>query len=267
MMKTIKKYMKLYKRLSAQSLKTLMEYKVDFLIGLSGFLVSQVIGILTLNIIFNQIPVLNGWNYNQVLLVYAMAQIPRGLDHMLADNLWLLSNRIIVRSEFDKYLLKPINPLFYLLAEKFQTDAFGELIIGICLLCYSVINLRLKITFTYVILFLVFIVCGTIIYTGIKLLFSSLAFWFKTSDGILGMVYSMSDFAKYPISIYPSFIRGIISFIIPFAFTAYFPAAYFLNKESVTMCVFGLMICTITISMISLKVWYEGIKVYEGAGN
>ncbi len=267
MMKTIKKYLKLYRRLSAQSLQTLMEYKVDFLIGLSGFLVSQVIGILTLNIIFNKIPELNGWNYNQVLLVYAIAQIPRGLDHMLTDNLWLLSNRIIVRSEFDKYLLKPINPLFYLLAEKFQTDAFGELIIGICLLCYSVNNLGIKLRFVYLGIFIVFIICGTIIYTGIKLIFSSLAFWFKTSDGILGIVYSVSDFAKYPISIYPGFIRGIITFVIPFAFTAYFPAAYFLKKESVIVCTVGLILCTCILSTIALKVWHEGLEVYEGAGN
>lgn len=266
-MKVIKKYLRLYKRLTAQSIKSLIEYKIDFIIGLSGFLVSQIIGILTLDIIYRQVPVLNGWKYNQVLLVYAIAQIPRGLDHLLTDNLWLLSNRIIVRSEFDKYLLKPINPLFYLIAEKFQTDAFGELLIGICLLCISVIKLDIDVNFINVIVFCFFVLCGTIIYAGIKLIFSSLAFWFKTSDGILGTIYSISDFAKYPISIYPNYIRGIISFFIPFAFTAYFPASYFLNKEATAICILGVFICTVIISVVSVTVWNAGIKAYEGSGN
>lgn len=56
----LRKYIKLYVKLSSRSLKTLMEYKMDFLIGLSGFVVTQSLGIILLNIIFEKIPQLNG---------------------------------------------------------------------------------------------------------------------------------------------------------------------------------------------------------------
>lgn len=266
-MNILKKYFRIYKKLTVRSIVSLMEYKVDFLVGLLGFFTTQIIGIFTLNVIFEQIPELNGWKYSEVLLVYAMAQIPKGIDHLLTDNLWLLSNRTIVRSEFDKYLLRPINPLFYFLAEKFQTDAIGEILIGVIILLYSIINLQIKITLFRVITFVLFIVCGTIIYFSVKLIFASLAFWFKTSDAILGMVYSTSDFAKYPTSIYPKVIKNIISFILPFAFTAYYPAAYLINRETMFTCLAGMIGSSIGILIIAMSIWKAGINAYEGAGN
>lgn len=202
-----------------------------------------------------------------MLFIYAFAQIPRGIDHMFTDNLWIFSRRIIARSEFDKYLLKPINPLFHVISEKFQTDAFGELIIGIVLLIYANTMLHIKINLFNLLIFIVLIVCGTVIYTSVKLFFASLAFWVRNSQNILSTFYSISDFCKYPISIYPKVITGVITFIVPFAFTAYFPAAFFVEKEKILISVGGTVIAACICFSIAYFVWCKGINAYESAGN
>lgn len=240
---------------------------MDFLIGLSGFVVTQSLGIILLNIIFDKIPQLNGWNFNEILFIYAFAQIPRGLDHLFTDNLWIFSRRIIARSEFDKYLLKPINPLFHVISEKFQTDAFGELLIGIVLILYANTKLSININIFTIGIFVVLIICGTIIYTSIKLFFASLAFWIRNSQNILSTFYSVSDFCKYPISIYPKIITGIVTFIVPFAFTAYFPAAYFVEKEHIWISLGGTVGAAILCFSLAYFVWCKGINAYESAGN
>ena len=56
--------------------------------------------------------------------------IPKGLDHLFFDNLWALGQRLVRKGEFDKYLTRPINPLFHILVETFQIDALGELLVG-----------------------------------------------------------------------------------------------------------------------------------------
>lgn len=266
-MKKFLKYLKIYIKLSLQSLKILLEYKIDFLIGLSGFLLLQICGVFTLKIIFESIPNLDGWSYYEVLFIYAFAQIPRGLDHMLSDNLWGLSLSIVRRSLFDKYLMKPINPLFYLIAEKFQTDAFGELIVGIILLGYSINKLKISISIQFILLLFLYIICGTVIYFAIKLIFASLAFWMRTSGAILNMVYSISDFAKYPVSIYPKAIRVIISIVIPFAFTSFFPASCCLRKDNVVELSLLIVFIAICLFKIAIKIWNMGINKYESAGN
>jgi ABC-2 type transport system permease protein len=263
----LKKYMRLYSKFVAQYLKALMEYKADFIIGLLGFLVVQATGIAFLYLVFQRIPSLNGWSFDEMLFIYGFAQVPRGLDHLFTDNLWLLSGRIIVRGEFDRYLLRPINPLFHLIAERFQPDAFGELIIGIALIWASITKLNITVSFANIIIFIFVIICGSVIYTSIKLFFASFAFWLKFSQSILFMNYMLADFTKYPLTIYSKWIRVILTFIIPFAFTAFFPAGYFVNKVSMVVAVGGTAIAAIVSFIVAYTTWSLGIKAYESAGS
>jgi len=263
----LRKYSRLYRRFLSQYLKILMEYKTDFFIGLFGFFVVQITGIVFLYLVFQRIPTLNGWSFNEILFIYGFAQLPRGIDHLLTDNLWLLSGRIIVNGEFDRYLLRPINPLFHLIAEVFQPDAFGELIVGIILVVTSISKLHITFTFLDVLVFMLVILCGSIIYTSIKLFFASFAFWIKFSQAILYVTYSISDFAKYPISIYSKLVQGIMTFIIPFGFTAFFPASYFIGKVNAQVALGGTFIAAAISFAIGYSTWLMGIRAYESAGN
>lgn len=244
-----------------------MEYRFDFFSGLIGFFFIQMIGILFITVIFEKIPHINGWSYYEILFIYGFAQIPRGLDHLLTDNLWFLSFQIIVKGDFDRYLLRPINPLFQIIAEVFQPDAFGELVVGIILLTVSIIKLDISINFLNILLLIISIIAGTFIYTSIKLIFASLAFWFKDSRSIMYMIYNVSEFAKYPVTIYGRAVQFIICFIIPFGFTAFFPAAYFVNKLSFYFAIGGTVTASLIFTILSYLVWLSGLNKYESAGS
>ena len=90
-MAKIKRYFRLYRVLIKQFFKTLLQSKVDFLMGLFGFFFTQVLGIAFLYLIFDKIPNLNGWTLSQLIFIYGFAQIPRGIDHLFTDNIWLVA--------------------------------------------------------------------------------------------------------------------------------------------------------------------------------
>src|SRR5690554_3931111 len=106
----MKRYCRLYLQFLKQYIKILIEYRADFIFGLVGFLLVQFSGVVFIQLIFQSIPALSGWTFYEVLFIYGFAQIPRGIDHVFTDNLWILSGRILIAGEFDKYLLRPINP-------------------------------------------------------------------------------------------------------------------------------------------------------------
>jgi len=261
------RYIKLYFRFMSQYFKQLMEYRLDFLIGLASFLAFQTAGLGFIYLIFQQIPQLGDYSFDMVLFVYGFAQIPRGLDHLFTDNIWMLSGSIIVEGNFDKYLLRPINPLFHLLSEVFQPDAFGELIVGVVLLVYASIQLQLSWGPLEILILIAVILLGSLIYTSIKLFFASFAFWLKYSQAVLFISYSFSDFAKYPISIYSPWIRRIITFLIPFAFTAYIPASWFLGTQTLFYALGGTALAALVSSVLALTMWNLGIRAYESAGS
>ena len=56
-----------------------MEYRVDFLIGMVGFIFTQGAGLLFLYIIFQNIQALAGFSLDQILLMYGLSLIPKGI--------------------------------------------------------------------------------------------------------------------------------------------------------------------------------------------
>ena len=95
----MKRYIKLYVRFLEQYIKSLMEYRVDFILGLVGFILVQFTGVIFITLIFNAIPNLQGWGFYEILFIYGFAQIPRGIDHVFTEDVykrqWCSSTRLL----------------------------------------------------------------------------------------------------------------------------------------------------------------------------
>lgn len=266
-MKKMKRYLRLYRVLVTQFLKTIMQSRVDFLIGLLGFFFTQIMGIAFLYLVFQQIPSLQGWTLDQLIFIYGFAQIPRGIDHLFTDNIWLVSYRLVINGDFDRYMLRPMNIFFQVIAEKLQPDALGELLVGTILVVRSLGKGIVIVDGLHLGLFFVSVLAGALIYTSIKLFFASLAFWVKVSGPFLQVAYEMADFAKYPTEIYAKGIRFLITWVVPFAFVAYLPASFFLKSDT-SVWVVGIE-CGIAFVFwcIAYALFQYGTRIYESAGN
>lgn len=266
-MQKIRRYLRLYKIFATQYIKTTMQSKLDFFVGLVGFLTSQAAGIAFLYLVFNQIPSMQKWTFEQMLFIYGFAQLPRGIDHLLTDNLWMVAWQMVVRGTFDKYMLRPLNIFFQVICENVQLDAMGELLIGIILVVKAVLNGTVVVTFKNVIFFLISIVAGAVVYTSVKLFFAATAFWFKESAPFLTTAYEVADFAKYPIEIYSKPIQIVLMTILPFAFVAYIPSTYFLNNSNFFLTIGAECIIALVCWSIAYLLFKVGLFHYESAGN
>ncbi len=261
------RYLRLYRTFLVQRLKSMMEYRVDFLTGAISFLADQLVNILFISIIFGQIPALDGFSYYEILFIYGFSLIPKGLDHLCTDNLWKVAWFTVRKGDFDKYLTRPINPLLHVIMEDFQIDALGELLVGIVLMCIAGANLSLQLGVVQILLMLTAFLFGALIFTGIKIAGASIALKIKQSGSILQIFYLTSDFAKYPATIYSSFVRNIVTYIIPFAFTAYYPASYLLRGASPLYCIGGTVIAACAVMTVGITMWNRFLSTYESAGS
>lgn len=266
-MRQIKRMLRMHKIFVAQELKRMMEYKGDFIVGIIGFLFAQCTNMLFLWIIFRQIPSLMGWTLNQVVFIYGFSLIPKGIDHLLFDNLWAIGHWTVRKGDFDKYLTRPVNTLFHVMVERLQIDALGELIMGIALICITLPSVAIQWSLLKILLIIAVIPFATLIYTGIKIATAAIAFWTKRSGNITFMFYMVNDFAKYPVSIYNNAVKFIITYIIPFAFTAYYPAEYILTGNNPLFNIGLTVVISLILMVIGIFVWNKGIRAYESAGS
>ena len=263
----MKKYLKLYPIYISRSIKARLAYRLDALIGIFGFLLENAIQFFTLYLTVAAIPDLNGWTVEMMGFLYGFYLIPKAIDHIFSDQIWQLSNGGIARGILDKYLIKPINPLFQLVAEMIQLEGFGELILGIVFLVVFTPQVGLVLTFSNVSAMILVVFFSMIFFFSIKLIFGSISFWTKRSIEVMTTVYDISNFAKYPIQIFHKVIQFILTYIIPFSVVIFFPIDALLNGGNVWEQTLYVAIASIVMLMIALLIWSKGLKKYESAGS
>ena len=204
-------YLKLYKEYIKRSLYSKLVYKVNSLIGIFGFLIGQVFSILGIYFIVKANGKLMDWDVYQILFLYGATNISIGIDHLFSDRLWTVSYWEVKDGKLDTLFLRPLPLLFQVLASEFQTEALGEMIVGIGLMIFSSFFINLHVTFGNILFLIVGLICGALIITSLKIIVASFAFVFKRSGPLLQIVYNFLNYSKYPMKIFPYFIRIIFN--------------------------------------------------------
>lgn len=264
---TVKRYLRLYRIFLTQYMKAQMQSRADFIMGFFAFFLNQIAGIVFLYLIFEQIPSLNGWNFYQLVFIYGYAQIPRGIDHFFTNYLWIFARRTVKEGLFDRYLLRPADPLFQILVEQCCPDGIGEVLAGALMVIYAVCNLNITITAASVFWFIISVFFGALIYMAVKIFLATNTFFIKDAYQLLYLGYNFSDFVKYPLEIYNKPVRMALSFIIPFGFTAFIPASYFLQVGTLKNTILAEIIMAIISFSAAYRYFCFGCSRYESAGN
>lgn len=150
----LKKYIFLYIEFLKQNIKTMLEYKSDFVIGVFSTLLTQFYGIFFVWIIFENIKQIHGWTFYEITFVYGLLTLAKGLDMFFFDNLHALGFEYVREGKFDIFMIRPISSLFQLVASHIQQDGIGLLILGVIVITKSLSELRIVLDFWHIILHL-----------------------------------------------------------------------------------------------------------------
>lgn len=272
----LRRYAKLYVTSISRSIQSRMEYKSDLLVALFGFIFQNLCSILSIFFIVSSIPELNVpgqgvWNIWQIGFLYGFTMIPKGIDHLFSDELWLVAYKRVTDGTLDMHFLRPVPVLFSVIAETFQPEGFSEIIVGTIMLLVCAFQPSVNIVWSVgsVVLMIVASIFGALIITSMKIFIAALAFKIKRSGQILQIIYNCLTYVKYPKNIYPVFIRIILISIIPFAIIISIPAEIFLgfnafNPWLLSLIIIGISAIFLTISII---IWTICASKYESTGN
>ncbi len=260
------RYLSLYRYFLVQRFKILMEYRLNFFIGSVSTAILQAASLATLWVVMRQIPSLNGWNFDEVLLVYGLLTMGESITHMFADNLWTIGWNYIRSGDFDRFLVRPIDPLFHLLADRFCHDGIGNFLTGLVLVIIAMHDLDLSLTVARVSYMLIAVLSGGCIFIALNLITATSAFWLTESIPVTQIVFNMNEFAKYPLSIYNTAIRILLTWLIPYGFVSFYPASYLLGRDIGLMAWLSPLVAAAFL-LIAYRVWLFGLRHYSSTGS
>lgn len=256
---------KLYFSFLKASLKEMLIYRLDCIVGMVSQIVTQLVEIIFIWIVFQNTENLAGWNFMQVLLLYGITLISVGISDFCFDALYDIGPKYIREGDFDKIMLRPVHPLISIIGASKEFTALGYFGLGLAMTITMLIKLSIPITAILIFKIVFFSIVGAAIIGAINTIFSIASFWTYRSNEIIWSFYRTYTFAQYPIDIYNKFIKVLITVILPFAFVAYYPTMNYLGIN--TYMIYLSPIIAIVLWIIAVKVWNLALNKYRSTGN
>lgn len=259
-------YLSLFSEYFKNYIKTKFTYRADLVVEIIADLMFQGMNLFFILIVFQHTPLLGGWTEDEIIFIYGYFMIPYGLFSCFF-NLWNFSDRYIVKGEMDRVLTRPAYNLFQVLLENMDPPSLIGSIVGAIIMVWASLNLGLDVSWYEPFVFILLVAGSCMIYAGIYIGLTAIAFFSDAPTGILPLMYNIQNYGRYPVTIYNKAIQILLTWILPFAFVGIYPSAYFLEKEvsrgfSLLTPVVGLVFLG-----IGLTIWNMGVKRYKGAGS
>lgn len=259
------KYPRLAGKMVQIQLNKDLAYKANFIISILGMLLGDFIGPLVAIIIYSTTLGIPGWSLDQFLLFQGTYTLVFGLGHVLCLGFFYTVYEAVERGEFDKYLLKPYNSWLYIMAIGIDWDGSPEVLFGAALTAYAMIQLHTNIISAGFLAYLLLVAVGVLFQYTIITLIASGSFLAVKNEALMQTFYKLSDFARYPLSVYGVGLRFFLTFLFPVAISAFYPAEALLRGMSISNIVL-VIVPVIVLFAASLWMWNMTIRKYSSAG-
>ncbi|MFI6394267.1 ABC transporter permease [Nonomuraea sp. NPDC050547] len=261
----------LYLLLLRASMRSAVQYRFNTLIGIIAGAVYQGSGFAFIWVVMTSFPTLGSWSLAEIAFLYGL--------RLTAHALWLipLSGLIgiewIVRDgEFDRFLLRPLNPLVQLLAKDIGLGQVGDLLVGLTLLIIAGQQAGVSWGPGLIVFCLASIVGGALVEASFFLALASLTLrMFHTFTLRIFIDDVFSRFGSYPMQIFGAPVQWVLTFVLPAAFVAYIPASVVLDKTATLnvepVIAYASPLLGVVLFALACLFWGRQVRHYQSVGH
>lgn len=258
------RYLKLMWLFARVSVQDDAAYRVDFATRVV-FSALQVCGeLVTIWTIFSNTTSLGGWNVYEVLTLLGVFRVMTGVIAMLiAPNMRLLMEDIR-DGKLDYAIVKPVNTQFFVSVRRFVMWRVTDIVLGFGLVTFAGMRLASDLSPGQVLLFAVMLGAGITIVYSFWLALGTCAFWLTRITNIEVVFWSVFEAGRYPVHIYPPWIRYGLTYLIPLAFLTTIPAGSLVGRADPVSVGTGVVAAAVSLAAAS-AFWRFGLSRYSGA--
>jgi ABC-2 type transport system permease protein len=164
----------------------------------------------------------------------------------------------------DFALTKPVDSQVMVSIREFSFWQLVDVAVGLIVLGISMAQMHGQVgVFSALAFILVLFLGGVMIYCFWMIVTTS-AFWFIRIENIIDLFQGLYAAGRWPISIYPTWLRMGLTFLVPVAFAVTIPAEA-LTARLTPLTLLGEAGLTVVFLVLSRLIWRFGVRHYSGA--
>lgn len=248
------------------NLQQALAYRTDTLLNVFMNLLWLGWELVSLQIIFANTSNLSGWGMGELI---ALLGVWRITNTLFAAMIWPNTERFnlsIQDGSFDYNLLQPVNSQFLVSISRIVVWRAWELILAAVLIIAGIGLSDRSASLMSVLSFLVLTGSGLAVLYSLWIIMIAFTFWFIKFDNNVTILHALMDAGRYPVTVYPAWLRVIVTFIIPIAVATTIPLQA-LRGDLGPLQVLMFLGIGLAAVLISSQAWRAGVKRYSGASS
>jgi ABC-2 type transport system permease protein len=203
----------------------IMQYRAEFFVALVNAMITLGTQVLGLAVVFGQTADLSGWTPAGLVTLIGIHFFLSGMIGLVIQPSMEQLMEGIRLGTFDFTLTKPADSQLLASLQVVSPARVVDVGLGIAVIIYGCARMGNPISPVQWLAFVITLICGLVIVYSFLLLLSTCAFWFVKLDNILVVFNSVFGQAgRWPITIFPGWLRLVLTFVIPVGFAVTIPA-------------------------------------------
>jgi ABC-2 type transport system permease protein len=257
-------YLRLLGLFARTELQFALEYRANLLLDLFQEVVIISTSLIAVLVLFSQTTAINGWSLPQMVVLLGVYYIVQGAQAVVFETSFERFMEHVRLGTLDFILIKPLSSQFMVSTRHVQVAKVGEAALGFAVLGVGLVQLGDQVHVLDALLFAITLVCGLSLVYSLLLLLSTLAFWFVRVENLLAIFWSFLDAGRFPVDIYPGWLRVTLSTVVPIGVAVTLPAeavAGRLGLGAVLLMLAG----ALAMGWFAAWFWRRGLRNYTGA--
>ena len=241
-----------------------LEYRVNFYIQIIRSGIALTSGLAGLAVIYAHTETLGGWRRAELLALLGVYFLGAGIIGVMIQPAMQRFMEDVQQGTLDFTLTKPEDAQVLVSVRQVAAWRAVDLVLGATIIGIALVQLGQEVSLAATASFVVALVAGGAIVYAFFLILATTSFWFVKVDNVLVIFQALYSAGRWPVGIYPWWLRGMLTFLVPVAFATTVPAEALAGRLTLETLL-GAIALAVVINVGARLLWQYGVRHYSGA--
>jgi viologen exporter family transport system permease protein len=258
------RYLRLLRVFAQTELQLALEYRANLLLSLIEEVVIVITSMAAVLILYSHTGDINGWSLGQMIVLLGVFYLVQGAQGVVFETSFERFMEHVRMGTLDFILIKPVDSQFMISVRHIQIPQVGQIVLGCLVLGVGIVQVGEGVGAFEAVSFPITLVCGLLLVYNLLLVLSTLSFWFVRVDNLLAIFWSFMDAGRFPVDVYPGWLRITLSTVVPIGVAVTVPAQAIAGRQD-WLGLVAMVGGTVATSWFASWFWRRGLRSYTGA--